>query len=447
VCVCVCVCARAKLCKVIYVCVCICLLFCLFHVLSIDRFACLHNRRFVAAYAIFFPIFGLVELIERCCFSDNSSSTAYGDEPRRARISIRLSDPAQKWLLFHATWIGLFTFVVGYTFYLSLPLISVAANVAIYNAAGAFVYIFCLLFGMEKLSLLKILSLVFSIGERVCMQLVVLFIVLLNAFILCRWIGGVCLVQFLAAPRKSPPCVPDTTTSAMLTTNMNATTTTTTTTTTVSMTTTHSTSPDVTSSMMGYIFVTVSTILYALYEVQYKRLLSPDKFASILSSSSSSSPRADSDGGIKSRVQTQSAFVQVVCSDVNVRSTLIANRNMTTTTATTTTTGVFIGEVCDVGDRLVRHRAAAAALAGLLHRRCAARRVVRAADGSRAALARRHGAHGHAVQRATARRHRADLASLHHGAASIRPSLVIVLWMCVPQQQRIIDIALLQFVY
>jgi drug/metabolite transporter (DMT)-like permease len=33
----------------------------------------------------------------------------------------------------------------------------------------------------------------------------------------------------------------------------------------------------------GYIFVIVSTILYALYEVLYKRLLSPDKIAATLS--------------------------------------------------------------------------------------------------------------------------------------------------------------------
>lgn len=104
-----------------------------------------------------------MELIERCCFRPSSAVNATDDRP--ARISIDLSNPAQRWLLFHATWIGLFTFVVGYTFYLSLPLISVAANVAIYNAAGAFVYIFCLLFGMEKLNPLKILSLLFSIGE------------------------------------------------------------------------------------------------------------------------------------------------------------------------------------------------------------------------------------------------------------------------------------------
>lgn len=129
-------------------------------------------------------------------------------------------------------------------------------------------------------------------------------------------------------------------------------------------TTTNSMGPDLTSSMMGYIFVTVSMILYALYEVQYKRLLSPDKFAAILSSSSSSSSNNntsndannDENNNVKptKAVQVQSPFVQVIVFVFEAEEISHCS--------------ILLGEVCDVGDWMVRYRSAVVVVARLLHR-------------------------------------------------------------------------------
>lgn len=123
--------------------------------------------------------------------------------------------------------LGFYTNLVGYTYYRSLPLIDVSANVAIYNSSSAFVYLFTLLFRMDHLSWLKVGALVISIG-------------------------GVCLVQFLSNPPAVEHC--DGPTAAP------------------------TPAPAVSHATEGYILVVISTITYALYEVIYKRWLPPSVF-------------------------------------------------------------------------------------------------------------------------------------------------------------------------
>jgi len=229
-----------------------------------------------ACYVLFLFVYIIVEIVERCCYTPIDGIN--DDETLPYRITFSFSNARHRWVMFHATWLGLFTFAVGYTFYLSLPLISAAANVAIYNSAGAFVYIFCLIFRMERFNWIKILALIFSIG-------------------------GVCLVQFLSVPRDATPC-DQTTTTTMVAGSTSMVTATTMSSTAIIAEAPAVAPPGLPPATWGYIFVTVSTILYALYEVLYKRLLSPDKIAATLS-------KTPEHTGIPTKVRTQSAWIQV----------------------------------------------------------------------------------------------------------------------------------------
>jgi drug/metabolite transporter (DMT)-like permease len=155
--------------------------------------------------------------------SVNGGSGSGGAESAWAHINWR----AWGRILIKVAALGVYTNLVGYTYYRSLPLIDVSANVAIYNSSSAFVYLFTLVFRMDHISWLKIGALVVSIG-------------------------GVCLVQFLANPPAVEHC--DGPTAAP------------------------TPAPAVSHATEGYILVVISTITYALYEVIYKRWLPPSVF-------------------------------------------------------------------------------------------------------------------------------------------------------------------------
>jgi drug/metabolite transporter (DMT)-like permease len=151
---------------------------------------------------------------------------------RRGAVSDDVLSPAAvnwkawQWILLKCALLGLYTNLIGYTYYRSLPLISVSANVAIYNSAGAFVYVFTLLLRMERFNWLKVLALAISVG-------------------------GVCLVQFLSTPLAAMPCPGDDPTP---------------------------TPAAVSGATEGYVLVVISTITYASYEVIYKRWLPPSVY-------------------------------------------------------------------------------------------------------------------------------------------------------------------------
>ncbi len=59
---------------------------------------------------------------------------------------------------------SLLTFVVAYTWYISLPLTPVSVNTAIYNAACVFVFLFSVILLKEPIPLLKIAAVLFCVG-------------------------------------------------------------------------------------------------------------------------------------------------------------------------------------------------------------------------------------------------------------------------------------------
>lgn len=110
--------------------------------------------------------------------------------------------------------------VCGYSWYLSLPITSVSANTSIYNSASIFVFILSIFILKEKITILK------SASVFVC-------------------VAGVIMVSVFGSQKKEK-------------------------------------GED--NKISGYILVIVSTILYALYEVLYKKVSSICKRTSILDS-------------------------------------------------------------------------------------------------------------------------------------------------------------------
>lgn len=152
-------------------------------------------------------------------------------------VMVTAAAPRVNWrawrpILVKCALLGLYTNLIGYTYYRSLPLISVSANVAIYNSAGAFVYVFTLALRMDRFNWLKVLALAVSVG-------------------------GVCLVQFLSTPMPAAMCG---TTGGGGATPL------------------PTESPPISDATEGYVLVVISTITYALYEVIYKRWLPPSVY-------------------------------------------------------------------------------------------------------------------------------------------------------------------------
>ena len=133
-----------------------------------------------------------------------------------------------KYSIFISFVFTLIIFCYNYTWYLSLPRTEVAANTAIYESAPAFVFIFSIPILGESVNLSKVFSLLISLV-------------------------GVTLITVFQTNQPST----NNTTLINVTTNIS-----------------NSTSPSVSEnspSPLGYILVIVSTILYSLYEVLYKR--------------------------------------------------------------------------------------------------------------------------------------------------------------------------------
>lgn len=123
--------------------------------------------------------------------------------------------PEEYWVIIVATISGLPYFLCGWFWYLSIPHTSVTANTAIYDSSFVFVFIFSIFLLKEKISLLKILSVIVSFS-------------------------GLMLIAYTGSKSEEN---------------------------------------GVDQTPLGYILVVFSTILYAAYEVIYKKWGSkPDNF-------------------------------------------------------------------------------------------------------------------------------------------------------------------------
>ena len=119
-------------------------------------------------------------------------------------------------------------FCFNYSWYLSLPRTEVSANTAIYETATAFVFILSVPILGERVTLIKVLSLVISII-------------------------GVCLISIFPSVATNSTVI-----IANITNNSNN--------------SSHLTPTEANPSALGYCLVIASTLLYSLYEVLYKRL-------------------------------------------------------------------------------------------------------------------------------------------------------------------------------
>ena len=122
-------------------------------------------------------------------------------------------------------------FAFNYTWYLSLPRTEVAANTAIYESATAFVFLISVPILGERVTLVKVLSLSISIV-------------------------GVCLISVFPSGSATNHTMINYTNISNLTTPTDST---------------------ISESTLGYFLVILSTILYSLYEVLYKRFATNPK--------------------------------------------------------------------------------------------------------------------------------------------------------------------------
>lgn len=123
--------------------------------------------------------------------------------------------PEEYWIIIIGTISGLPYFLCGWFWYLSIPHTSVTANTAIYDSAFVFVFIFSMFLLKEKISLLKIISVIVSFA-------------------------GLMLIAYTGSKSEEN---------------------------------------GVDQTPMGYVLVVLSTVLYAAYEVIYKKWCSkPDNF-------------------------------------------------------------------------------------------------------------------------------------------------------------------------
>ena len=127
-------------------------------------------------------------------------------------------------------------FCFNYSWYLSLPLTEVAANTAIYEAATAFVFILSVPILGERVTLIKVISLVISIM-------------------------GVCLISMF------PSVATNSTVILANITNLSN----------ISNSSAHPIPTAANPTALGYGLVILSTVLYSLYEVLYKRLATSHK--------------------------------------------------------------------------------------------------------------------------------------------------------------------------
>ena len=122
-------------------------------------------------------------------------------------------------------------FAFNYTWYLSLPRTEVSTNTAIYESATAFVFLISVPILGERVTLVKVLSLIISIG-------------------------GVCLISLSPSGSATNHTIINFTNLSNITTLNDS---------------------IISESTLGYFLVVLSTIIYSLYEVLYKRFATSPK--------------------------------------------------------------------------------------------------------------------------------------------------------------------------
>jgi len=111
-------------------------------------------------YAIFLPICGVWKIIEYIYLRKEGWKSIDTHKPRPFTRKLAV-----------ALCINPLMIACGYTWYLSLPLTSVSANTGIYNSAPVFVYIFSVLLLKERLTLMKVASVLVCIGGVILMSI------------------------------------------------------------------------------------------------------------------------------------------------------------------------------------------------------------------------------------------------------------------------------------